>query len=143
MRVRAGKTKSRHCWRKYSAIRTWLVSFRVGPNTCGTRFSSGVLSSIPRFEIRGFETQQEQIQAAKVYMDKRGISRPGVPWLAPEFVNPLFLRSACIALAQDKKSEFPAWPHGNEGNFGILRTKCRSQSWRWQGWHRRVSAKHC
>jgi hypothetical protein len=27
---------------------------------------NGVLSSIPRFEIRGFETQQEQIQAAKV-----------------------------------------------------------------------------
>jgi len=78
---------------------------------------NGVLSSVPRFEIRGFETQKEQLEAAEVYMDKRGISRPGVPWLAPEFVNPLFLRSACLALAREGKSEFP---RGLTGTKAIL-----------------------
>jgi hypothetical protein len=78
---------------------------------------NGVLSEVPRFEIRGFETPKEQLEAAKVYMDKRGIARPGVPWLAPEFVNPLFLRSACLALAQEGMSEFP---RGLTGTKAIL-----------------------
>ena len=77
-------------------IAPFLAQVRRHPNlacfvSCRSEYvryaiPNGVLSSIPRFEIKGFETQQEQIQAAKVYMDKRGISRPGVPWLAPEFV---------------------------------------------------------
>jgi hypothetical protein len=64
------------------------------------------LKAIPRFEIQGFETAEEQANAARVYLDKRGISRPATPWLAPEFVNPLFLRSCCNALQQQGKTEF-------------------------------------
>ena len=67
----------------------------------------GVLRNIPVFDIRGFETPEEQLEAAQVYLDKRGIARPTTPWLAPEFVNPLFLRSICISLEQDQKSELP------------------------------------
>ncbi|MEY9441716.1 hypothetical protein [Bradyrhizobium elkanii] len=46
-------------------------------------------------------------QAAKEYLDKRGIDRPAMPFLAPEFTNPLFLSTACKALAADGKSAFP------------------------------------
>lgn len=83
----------------------------------------GVLAKLNRFEVRGFETTAEQIRAAKVYMDRRGIARPSTPWLAPEFVNPLFLRSACIALNQDKKTEFP---RGLTGTKAILAFYLRS-----------------
>ena len=69
-------------------------------------------SNIPIFEIRGFETVEEQINAARVFLDRRGIARPSTPWLAPEFINPLFLRSVCIALARDKRSEFPTGLNG-------------------------------
>jgi len=61
----------------------------------------------PIFDIRGFETPEEQLNAARVYLDRRGIARPSTPWLSPEFVNPLFLRSVCLSLERDKRSEFP------------------------------------
>lgn len=87
--------------------------------TCRTEyvpyiFPSGVLAKIQRLEIRGFESTEEQLKAARVYMDKRGISRPSTPWIAPEFVNPLFLRSTCLALNREKKSEFPRGLHGTK-----------------------------
>lgn len=68
---------------------------------------SNISDQYPTFEIRGFETLEEQQNAAKVYLDRRGIARPSTPWLSPEFINPLFLRSICISLERDKKSEFP------------------------------------
>lgn len=61
----------------------------------------------PVFDIRGFETPEEQLNAARIYLDRRGIARPSTPWLSPEFVNPLFLRSVCLSLERDKKAEFP------------------------------------
>ena len=60
------------------------------------------------FFIRGFETQEEQLQASRIYLDRRGISRPSTPWLAPEFVNPLFLRSVCLSLEREGKTEIPS-----------------------------------
>ncbi|OJY69005.1 MULTISPECIES: hypothetical protein [unclassified Rhizobium] len=70
------------------------------------------------FDIRGFETSEEQLAAARVYLDKRGIARPSTPWLAPEFINPLFLRSVCVSLERDGKSEFPS---GLTGTKKILK----------------------
>jgi hypothetical protein len=83
----------------------------------------GLLTKIPQFEIRGFETTKEQVRAAKIYLDKRGISRPSTPWLAPEFINPLFLRSASVALSREGKSEFP---RGLIGTKSILQFYIRS-----------------
>lgn len=55
----------------------------------------------------GFSTPEEQDRAARQYLEKRGIIRPAVPWLAPEFINPLFLRACCVSLAKQGKTEFP------------------------------------
>ena len=66
-----------------------------------------VSDKFPICEIRGFETAEEQLNAARVYLDRRGIARPSTPWLSPEFVNPLFLRSVCVSLERDRKSEIP------------------------------------
>lgn len=68
--------------------------------------------------VRGFETEQERESAAKIYMDRRGIVRPGTPWLNPEFTNPLFLRTACLALERAKRREFPK---GLRGTKELLR----------------------
>ena len=78
---------------------------------------AGLLKTVPRIEVRGFETDEEQAAAARVYLDKRGISRPSTPWLAPEFVNPLFLRSCCNALQREGRREFP---RGLAGTKAIL-----------------------
>ena len=66
-----------------------------------------VKNRVPQFEVRGFETLEEQQAAARVYMDRKGIARPSSPWLAEEFRNPLFLRSVCVALEREGKHEFP------------------------------------
>jgi hypothetical protein len=79
-----------------------------------------VLKSLPQFEVRGFETPEEQAEAARIYLDKRGISRPATPWLAPEFVNPLFLRSCCNALQQENKTEFPRGLTGTKEIFAFF-----------------------
>ena len=46
-------------------------------------------------------------EAAKVYLDKRGMVRPGTPNLLPEFENPLFLKTCCDSLQKEGKTEFP------------------------------------
>lgn len=70
-----------------------------------------------QFTVQGFSTSEEQANAARVYLDRRGIARPSTPWLAPEFINPLFLRSTCLALERDGKKEFPK---GLQGTKAIL-----------------------
>ena len=77
-----------------------------------------VSDNYPVFDIRGFETPEEQLNAARVYLDRRGIARPSTPWLSPEFVNPLFLRSVCVSLEGDRKSEIPS---GMTGTTMVLR----------------------
>src|SRR5262249_5695113 len=51
---------------------------------------------------------------------KRGISRPATPWLAPEFVNPLFLRSCCNALQRENKHQFPKGLIGTKAIFAFF-----------------------
>lgn len=46
-------------------------------------------------------------EAAKVYLDKRGMVRLGAPNLVPEFENPLFLKTCCDSLQKEGKTEFP------------------------------------
>ena len=77
-------------------------------------FPSKFLDEVNRLEIRGFDTAEEQANAARIYMDKRGITRPCTPWLSPEFVNLLFLRSTCLALKREEKSEFPRGLYGTK-----------------------------
>ncbi|OGQ97650.1 MAG: hypothetical protein A2521_04905 [Deltaproteobacteria bacterium RIFOXYD12_FULL_57_12] len=79
-----------------------------------------VLRALPHFEVRGFETPEEQEMAAKVYLDGRGITRPATPWLSPEFVNPLFLRSCCTALHNNGTSEFPRGLRGAKAIFAFF-----------------------
>ncbi|WIK39824.1 ATP-binding protein [Pseudomonas aeruginosa] len=71
--------------------------------SCRTEYKTYVVPEaveqwVAAVEVRGFVTSYEQARAARMYLGKRGISQPDTPWLAVEFVNPLFLRSACIAL---------------------------------------------
>ncbi len=40
-----------------------------------------VRQSVVRVAMRGFENDEEQERAAQVYLDRRSITRPGVPWI--------------------------------------------------------------
>ncbi|HUB48642.1 MAG TPA: hypothetical protein VMB73_27000, partial [Acetobacteraceae bacterium] len=60
---------------------------------------------LTRVEHEGFAADGGE--AAKVYLDKRGIVRPGAPNLVPEFENPLFLKTCCDYLEKEGKRELP------------------------------------
>lgn len=73
-----------------------------------------------RAEVAGFETPEEIEAAARVYMDRRGIVRPATPWLNPEFSNPLFLRTACLAIERDGRTTFPRGMRGTSEVLNFL-----------------------
>ena len=56
-------------------------------------------------------------EAARVYLDKRGMVRPGAPNLVPEFENPLFLKTCCDSLQKEGKTEFPKGLRGATSIF--------------------------
>ncbi|MEJ0051724.1 MAG: hypothetical protein WDN02_11070 [Methylovirgula sp.] len=60
---------------------------------------------LPRIEHVGFAGRAGE--AARVYLDRRGIVRMAVPNLIPEFENPLFLKTCCDFLQKEGLSEFP------------------------------------
>ena len=74
--------------------------------------TEGVRSRAVVAEVFGFVTAAEQEAAAEVYMDRRGILRPATPWLSPEFTNPLFLRTTCVALERDGRNHYPTGLRG-------------------------------
>lgn len=51
------------------------------------------LKGLPQLVHKGFAGHTAQ--AAKIYLDRRGIARPSSPNLSREFENPLFLRTCC------------------------------------------------
>ncbi|WP_454060861.1 hypothetical protein [Candidatus Nitrospira salsa] len=61
----------------------------------------------------GIQSPQEKEQAAIQYLEKRGIIRPALPWIAPEFSNFLFLKTCCDSLRELGISEFPKGMHGS------------------------------
>lgn len=58
-------------------------------------------------------------KAAKVYLDKRGVVRPGAPNLAPEFENPLFLKTCCDFLEKEGRNELPRGLRGVTSLFSF------------------------
>ena len=58
-----------------------------------------------RIEHPGFRGHEHR--AAERYLSQQGISKPSSPMLAPEFTNPLFLKTCCKALKASRKTAFP------------------------------------
>lgn len=56
-------------------------------------------------EHPGFRGHEHR--AAERYLSRHGIAKPSVPILAPEFTNPLFLKTCCRALKASKQTTFP------------------------------------
>lgn len=56
--------------------------------------------------------------ASRAYLDARGIVRPGVPSLLPEFNNPLFLKTCCDLL---EKQGVRVFPRGLRGVTAIFK----------------------
>lgn len=62
-------------------------------------------SLLPRIDHDGFSGHEHR--AAEKFLSKQGISKPSAPILAPEFSNPLFLKTCCRAIKQNGQSSFP------------------------------------
>ena len=60
---------------------------------------------LPRIKHDGFSGHEHR--AAEKFLSQQGISKPSAPILAPEFTNPLFLKTCCRALRQNKQNSFP------------------------------------
>lgn len=92
--------------------------------SCRTEYKPYVIppsvsEGIPSFRIEGFVTKEEQSRAARIYLGRRGISQPNTPWLTAEFVNPLFLRSACLAIEREGLKFFPKGLVGTKQVFSF------------------------
>lgn len=86
-----------------------------------------VFETAARVEIYGFQSPEEQEAAARQFLDKRGITRPALPWLAPEFANPLFLRASAVSLQMSRLSEFPPGLDGTKRIFSFFLTAVSAQ----------------
>ncbi|KAF2990930.1 hypothetical protein MJC1_02028 [Methylocystis sp. MJC1] len=72
---------------------------------------------LARIEHPGFGG--ESGAAAKMYLSKRGVVRPGAPNLVPEFENPLFLKTCCDFLEREGRRELPRGLLGVTAIFGF------------------------
>lgn len=68
-----------------------------------------------RIRHNGFQGYEHR--AAEKYMSKQGISKPSAPILAPEFTNPLFLKTCCQALRDSGYRSFPKGLRGLSSLF--------------------------
>lgn len=79
--------------------------------SCRTRYDKRLIpSSIPaerllRVTHTGFSGYEHR--AADMYLGRRGIERPSAPLMAPEFANPLFLKTCSDALVRRGETVFP------------------------------------
>ncbi len=62
--------------------------------------------------FKGFEHR-----AATRYLSEQGISKLGAPIMAPEFTNPLFLKTCCKAIKDSKQTSFPKGLRGISSLF--------------------------
>ncbi|MEW5552794.1 hypothetical protein ABGT22_23235 [Peribacillus frigoritolerans] len=69
--------------------------------------STDILTKIHHLGFKGYEHR-----AASQYLEKQGISKPSAPIVSPEFSNPLFLKTCCIAL---KDNGYRSFPRGLDG----------------------------
>lgn len=67
------------------------------------------------FEHFGFRRYEHR--AVEKYLSQQGISTPSLPILAPEFSNPLFLKTCCKALQSRGLTEFPKGLRGISALF--------------------------
>lgn len=78
--------------------------------SCRTTFVDYIVrdlddTALPRIEHPGFAGRAAE--AARCYLDQRGIVRMGAPHFAPELENPLFLRTLCDMLERTGERELP------------------------------------
>jgi len=105
----------------YDQLHPFILELRAYPNiclliSCRTTYLRHVIppeldeSNLIRIQHNGFKGFEHR--ASEKYLSKQGISKPSAPILAPEFTNPLFLKTCCSAL---KSSGATAFPKGLRG----------------------------
>lgn len=72
---------------------------------------------LPQLEHVGFAGRAAE--AARIYLDRRGIVRMAAPNLIPEFENPLFLKTCCDYLEKEGIRELPRGLRGVTEIFGF------------------------
>lgn len=93
----------------------WLaIAVSVRPEYEEILIPSFVSNNALKIVCYGIQSPEEQERAAIQYIEKRGITRPATPWLAPEFSNFLFLRTCCNALQAQGMKEFPKGLRGSQ-----------------------------
>ncbi len=79
--------------------------------SCRSTFLSYILPDhineerLIQIQHSGFQGHEHR--AAEKYLSQQGISKPSAPILAPEFTNPLFLKTCCQALKANNMTAFP------------------------------------
>jgi hypothetical protein len=89
--------------------------------SCRSRFDKFLIpekiepTELLKIEHLGFRGHEHK--AASVYLSKQGIAKPTAPITAPEFSNPLFLKTCATALKQLGET---SWPKGHQGTSRLF-----------------------
>lgn len=78
---------------------------------------SEVMESSARVTHNGFT--EHEYDASKTFFKHYGIETPSTPLLAPEYRNPLFLKSICVGLKDEGHSRLPRGFHGISQVFSL------------------------
>lgn len=79
------------------SCRTTYINYMIPHDLIGD-----ALVKVVHHGFRGFEHR-----AANKYLSLQGIAKPSAPITAPEFTNPLFLKTCCKALKDNGETSFP------------------------------------
>jgi len=89
--------------------------------SCKSRFDDLLIPSdikateLLRISHEGFRGHEHK--AAAIYLSGQGIAKPTTPVTAPEFSNPLFLKTCATALKQSGET---SWPKGYQGTSRLF-----------------------
>ena len=100
---------------------SFCISLR--PEYSKTLVPQSVKGMSTEIDHHGFNSLEEEENAARQYIEKRGIMRPTVPRLSPEFRNPLFLRTCCESMNRAGVTKFPRGLHGSSRILGFYLEK--------------------
>ncbi|AMV35283.1 hypothetical protein VN12_24370 [Pirellula sp. SH-Sr6A] len=91
--------------------------------SCRSRFDDRLVpkslgeTELLRVSHEGFRGYEHK--AASIYLSRQGISKPTTPITAPEFSNPMFLKTCAAALKQKGETTWPKGYHGASRLFEI------------------------
>ncbi|MES2190171.1 MAG: AVAST type 2 anti-phage system protein Avs2 [Pseudomonadota bacterium] len=92
-------------------VSPWISTvISIRSSYAGNLVPESVMQDAVHLEHHGFETVE--FDATRAFFEHYGIDLPSTPLLAPEFSNPLYLKTLCLGLQASGQTRLPRGFHG-------------------------------